>query len=63
MAPEVKLKIIAEAKIEGVKVTLDKHGVYPATCYSWKRKLLVDDGKGTLSDGGRWGRLIDRTIE
>ena len=38
---EEKLKIIAEAKIEVVKVTLDKYGIYPATCYSsWFGPLL-----------------------
>jgi len=33
-----KLKILKEVKEHGVKITLDKHGLYPATYYSWKRK-------------------------
>jgi len=36
---EEKLKIIKEAAIHGVRETLDKYGVYPATYYSWKRKF------------------------
>ena len=35
---EEKLKILKEALGQGVKVTLNKHGVYPATYYNWKRK-------------------------
>ena len=36
---EEKLQIIKEASEQGVNVTLDKHGLYPATFYSWKRKF------------------------
>ena len=46
---EEKLKILAEAKNEGVQVTLRKHGIYPVTYYSWKKKLMVD-GESGLSD-------------
>lgn len=35
---EEKLKILKEAESNGVQVTLDKYGVYPATFYSWKKK-------------------------
>jgi len=35
---EEKLQIIKEASEQGVKPTLEKHGVYPASYYSWKRK-------------------------
>ena len=43
---EEKLEIIAEAGKEGVKITLAKYGLYPATYYYWKKKLLVygEDG-------------------
>lgn len=34
-----KLKILKEASIHGVRETLDKYGVYPATYYSWRRKF------------------------
>lgn len=36
---EEKLKILHEAAEQGVKVTLDKYGIYPATYYDWKRKV------------------------
>ncbi len=43
---EEKLAIISEAKEKGVKVTLAKYGLYPATYYYWKKKLIVygEDG-------------------
>lgn len=46
---EEKLSILEEAKKEGVQVTMRKHGIYPGTYYSWKKKLAVD-GEGGLSD-------------
>lgn len=46
---EEKLKLIAEVEKEGVQVTLRKHGVYPATYYSWRKKLQVE-GEAGLSD-------------
>lgn len=36
---EQKLAILKEAATHGVKVTLDKHDVYPATYYNWKKQL------------------------
>ena len=36
-----KLAIIEEASKKGVKVTLAKYGLYPATFYYWKKKLLI----------------------
>jgi len=35
---EEKLKILKESKTKGVKITLEKHGIYPATFYSWRKK-------------------------
>ena len=35
---EEKLQLIKEASEQGVKPTLEKHGVYPASYYSWKQK-------------------------
>jgi len=45
---EEKLKILKEAGIHGVRETLEKHGVYPATYYSWKRKFeqMGEEGFG-----------------
>jgi putative transposase len=34
-----KLKILKEAGEHGVKMTLEKHGIYPVTFYSWRKKL------------------------
>lgn len=41
-----KLKILEEAKRNGVKVTLEKYGVYQATYYYWKNKLRVYGEEG-----------------
>jgi len=35
---EEKLQVLKEAEEKGVKYTLEKHGIYPATYYSWKSK-------------------------
>jgi len=35
---EEKLHVLREAEEKGVKDTLEKHGIYPATYYSWKKK-------------------------
>lgn len=41
-----KLAILREAEKEGVKTTLDRHGLYPATYYDWKAKYsqMGEDG-------------------
>ena len=36
---EEKLRILKEASEQGVTTTLEKHGIYPATFYSWKNKF------------------------
>ena len=36
---EQKLQIIDEASLQGVQATLDRHGLYPTTYYSWKKKF------------------------
>ena len=49
-----KLSIIKEAGEKGVKVTLAKYDLYPATYYYWKKKLLIGGEDGldhrTLKD-------------
>ena len=35
---EEKLRILEESKMHGVKLTLEKHGIYPATFYGWRKK-------------------------
>lgn len=43
---EEKLRILKEASEQGVTTTLEKHGIYPATFYSWKNKFetMGEDG-------------------
>jgi putative transposase len=36
---EEKLKIIKEASEQGVKPILEKYNIFPASYYSWKKKL------------------------
>lgn len=36
---EEKLHILKEASEHGVTATLEKHGIYAATYYGWKRKF------------------------
>jgi putative transposase len=47
---EDKLRIIKEATDQGVTITLEKHGIYPATYYNWKKKFDIMG-----SDGFRHG--------
>lgn len=35
---EEKLAVLQEAEREGVEVTIRKHGIYPSTYYSWRKK-------------------------
>ena len=41
-----KLRILTEAKKNGVKVTLTKYDLYPATYYYWKKKFIVYGAEG-----------------
>ena len=36
---EEKMSILKEASEQGVNKILEKYGIYPATYYSWKKKL------------------------
>lgn len=36
---EEKLKIIKEASEQGIKSTLEKYAIFPASYYSWKKKF------------------------
>jgi putative transposase len=36
---EQKLAILKEASEQGVTFVIEKHGIYPATFYSWKKKF------------------------
>ena len=39
ISKQEKLSIIKEASEQGITVTLEKYGIYPATYYSWKKKF------------------------
>lgn len=41
-----KLSILKEAGEKGVKVTLSKYDIYPATYYYWKNKLALEGESG-----------------
>jgi putative transposase len=41
-----KLQIITEAKKHGVKVTLEKYDLFPATYYYWKKKYTISGASG-----------------
>lgn len=41
-----ELQITEESKKNGVKVTLVKYALYPATFYYWKKKLIVYGEEG-----------------
>lgn len=61
---EQKLSILKEAATHGVKVTLDKHDIYPATYYSWKRQLAEQGeehfGKKVRSDQVRQIKQLEK---
>lgn len=41
-----KLRIVSEGGKNGVKVTLEKYDLYPATYYYWKKKLELMGDRG-----------------
>ena len=43
---EEKLNILKEAREKGVELTIRKHGIYPSTYYSWRKKYLVEGETG-----------------
>ncbi|MBK6883731.1 MAG: hypothetical protein IPH05_12445 [Flavobacteriales bacterium] len=59
------MRIVQEAAEQGVKVTLDKYGLYPATYYDWKRKLQAMGKKAwvgmTSSTSRRYAGWRSRT--
>ena len=53
---EEKLSILKEADLQGVKKTLLKYDLYPATYYYWKKKFR-ELGKEGLTHGANKERL------
>ena len=49
---EEKLSILKEVEQEGLQVTLRKHGIYPSTYYTWRRKLQ-DQGEAGFDEASR----------
>lgn len=43
---EEKLQILKEAKDAGLELTLRKHGLFPATYYSWRKKYELNGEEG-----------------
>ncbi len=60
---EEKLKILEEAKSQGVQVTLSKYGLYPATYYYWRKKLTVYGEEGLTHQGARNHEQAFRKLE
>ena len=57
---EEKLKVLREASLNGVKITLEKYGVYPATYYSWKKKL---DAEGEENFGKKVSKARTKKLK
>ena len=53
---EEKLTILEESRLHGVKVTLEKYGIYSATFYSWRQKY-ESMGEAGLCHGMTPGQL------
>ena len=51
-----KLAILKEASEQGVNFTLEKHAIYPATYYSWRKKFK-EMGEIGLDHGMNKGHL------
>src|SRR5450631_1477565 len=49
---EEKLAIIKEADLNGITVTIRKHGIYAQTLYGWKEKYALE-GKNGLTQPWR----------
>lgn len=60
---EEKLRILKEAKQQGVKLTLEKYALYPATYYFWKKKLLVYGEEGLQHASSKDREMKIRALE
>jgi putative transposase len=50
---EEKLRILKEASEQGVTAILEKYAIYPATYYTWKKKLVIQGEKD-------FGKKVDK---
>lgn len=58
-----KLSILKEAEKEGVKKTLSKYNLYPATYYYWKKKYTSLGADGNLHPKGIYDASTVRKLE
>lgn len=58
-----KLAILHEARDRGVKVTLEKYGLYPGTYYYWKKKHLVYGESGLSHRKSKDQDLLIKRLE
>ncbi|SEA63397.1 putative transposase [Arachidicoccus rhizosphaerae] len=58
-----KLSILKEAEKEGVKKTLGKYNLYPATYYYWKKKYSSLGSDGNLPSKGTYDASAVRKLE
>ncbi|GAB3354977.1 hypothetical protein GCM10027566_16820 [Arachidicoccus ginsenosidivorans] len=58
-----KLSILKEADKEGVKKTLSKYNLYPATYYYWKKKYSSLKSDGSLHTKGIYDASAFRKLE
>lgn len=59
---EQKLAILAEVKEKGLNITLEKHGIYPATYYGWKKKLETMGKQGFAHNSHNLLQLGKRVV-
>jgi len=50
---EEKLAILKEVEGEGLEVTLRKHGIYPSSYYSWRKKYRLEGEDGLAAQERR----------
>lgn len=56
---EEKLHILKEASEQEVTITLEKYDIYPATCYSWRKKFdqIGEAGQQCGATPAKWPLL------
>jgi len=60
---EEKLAILEEGKRNGIKVTLSKYSLFPATYYYWRKKLIVYGEEGLTHKVVKDHELLIKKLE
>lgn len=60
---EEKLTILGEVKEKGLKVTLEKYDLFPATYYYWKSKYTIYGAEGLKHKSGKDNNLLIKKLE